>query len=301
MTRREHPAGWPSLGYRFETIKTRQRIDGLLSCQAYDLILGRHVTLRLLPAASMQHERELLEREAEALTLIGSHPNVVTLLDRATIGGIEVLVLEPGAPLTTRGQQPYSAQSAVSIAVQLTSALETAHGAGLLHGAVEPARISLGTAAAPLLGGFGTRLADGSSVVLHEASAHTAPELLLGERVSEATDVYGLGSTLYELLVGHAAYRSYGGESVAALSLRILTGPVPPLGRGDVPLALADIVTWAMALEPLQRPPSASWLAEELGRIERSQGWPHTPIQVGARRQSTLAAPRTVGARHRAS
>jgi serine/threonine protein kinase len=301
MTRREPPAGWPALGYRFEDVRARQHVDGLLTCQAHDLLLGQRVTLRLLPRAAMQHERELLDREAEALALIGTHPNVVTLLDRCSVGGIDVLVLEPGHPLVSHGHEPHSAQAVVSIGVQLTSALETAHRVGLLHGAVEPARIGLSATGAPLLGGFDTRLADGSSVVLHDASAHTAPELLLGEGVSEATDVYGLGSTLYELLAGRPAYRSYDGESVAALSLRILTGPVPPLGRGDVPLALADIVTWAMALDPTQRPPSASWLAEELGRIERSQGWPHTPVEVGAHRQSVASAPRPVGARHRAS
>jgi hypothetical protein len=39
---------------------------------------------------------------------------------------------------------------------------------------------------------------------------------------------------------------------------------------------MSDLLTWAMASDPSARPPSPAWLAEELGRIERRQGWPRT-------------------------
>jgi serine/threonine protein kinase len=118
-------------------------------------------------------------------------------------------------------------------------------------------------------------------VGVHETTAHTAPELLLGDEPSPATDVYGLASALYEMVAGRAAFRAYDGESPAAVSLRILAGGVRPIVSGDVPLELSDLVVWAMHPDPAERPPGAAWLAEELGRIEQKNGWLRTKMVTG--------------------
>ena len=49
-----------------------------------------------------------------------------------------------------------------------------------------------------------------------------------------------------------------------------------PIVDPDIPLALSDLLTWAMSGQPVDRPPSPAWLAEELGRIEIAEGWPRT-------------------------
>ncbi|MCW2495795.1 hypothetical protein [Jatrophihabitans sp.] len=299
MTRREPGAAWPALGYRFEGLRHRGLHDGLLSGDAYDLLLARAVSLRVLTRHAAPHERELLERESEALGLIGRHPHVVSLLDRLSLSDGEVLVLERLAPLVP-AVAPMPPADAVALVVRLCGAVETAHRAGLVHAAVQPAELHLSEDGRTLLAGFVRRLGDAQPPVLRAISPHTPPELLLGDPAVEATDVYGLGSTLYELLAGHAAYRSYDGESVAALSLRILTGPVPPIGRRDLPFALIDVINWTLAVDPALRPPSAAWLAEELGRIERSQGWARTPVQVGTEPAEPPRLARSDGPRHRA-
>jgi serine/threonine protein kinase len=118
--------------------------------------------------------------------------------------------------------------------------------------------------------------------LLHDPSVHTAPEVLLGDRATEATDVYGLAATLYELVAGRSIFRSYASESAAEISAHIFCETVSPLSAADVPLELSDLLLWALTADPTARPPSASWFAEELRRIEDHNGWPRTPMIVGA-------------------
>ncbi len=71
---------------------------------------------------------------------------------------------------------------------------------------------------------------------LHTTTAHTAPELLEGAAPTPASDVYGLASTLYELVAGRAAFREYAGESPATVIVRVLSNPVRPITTPGVPL-----------------------------------------------------------------
>jgi hypothetical protein len=93
--------------------------------------------------------------------------------------------------------------------------------------------------------------------------------------------VYGLASTLYELVAGRAAFRAYAGESPATVIVRVLSGTVKPIVAPGVPLELSDLLTWGMSPDPALRPPSPVWLAEELGRIQRREGWPRTKLITG--------------------
>jgi hypothetical protein len=63
--------------------------------------------------------------------------------------------------------------------------------------------------------------------------------------------------------------------------VRVLSGTVKPIFAPDVPLEVSDLLTWAMAADPADRPPGPSWLAEELRRIERDQNWPRTRMLTG--------------------
>jgi serine/threonine protein kinase len=121
----------------------------------------------------------------------------------------------------------------------------------------------------------------GDRAPLHRLTPHTAPELLEGNPPTAASDVYGLASTLYELVAGRAAFRAYVGESPASVIVRVLSNPVLPIVAPNVPLEVSDLLTWSMSPSPANRPPSPAWLAEELGRIERREGWPRTRMVIG--------------------
>lgn len=247
---------------------------------------NRQVALKVLHTPTPQAV-DAIERESRVLARLAAHPNIVTMLERVELAdGRPVLVLERtvGTLYTAANAGRLDLQAMVAVATKIAGALETVHAEGLLHCAVSPRAIRFTEFGEPVLADFGsaTPSAPGrrGTEVLHEATVHTAPELLLGERPSPATDVYGLASALYEVLAGRPAFRSYAGESPAALSMRILCDPVHVIG-GEVPLELSDLLIWAMSSEPGSRPPSPAWLAEEFGRIEQKMGWPRTRMIVG--------------------
>ena len=217
------------------------------------------------------------------LASIGTHPNVVTYYQRYLLeDGRPALVMEycpTSLDNVLHSDAPMPLQEVISIGIKLAGALETVHRAGFLHCDIRPRNVLLTEFGEPVLAGFDEALAisDGTAhPPMHVTTAHTAPELLEGLPTSASADVYGLASTMYELITGRAAFRTYVGESPAKVIVRVLSGTVAPIVSSDVPIEISDLVTWAMAHDPAHRPPSAAWFAEELGRIERREGWPRT-------------------------
>ena len=237
---------------------------------------------RIAPRGPGEENPAELDRELTTLAAISAHPNVVTLYRsfRAPDGST-VLVLESATrtladQLAAEGARPPRAATAITVTV--AGALETAHRAGVLHGAVSPDTVLFTRFGAPVVGGFGPAAGPATP---DGPDAHTAPELLEGAPKSPASDVYGLASTLYELAAGRAAFRAYVGESPASVIVRVLSSRAKPVVAPQVPLELTDLISWAMSPEPAQRPPSPAWLAEELGHIENRQGWPRTRFITG--------------------
>lgn len=250
---------------------------------------GRAVVLKVIDDNAPGFVHEALEREARYLATLGTHPHIITLYHRTVLAdGRPALVLEacPGSVADAVREQRLTIPGAVSMAIKVAGALETMHRAGLAHCAVRPQNILLTEFDEPVLADFGatTTLDAASFVGTHETTAHTAPELLLGEPPTATTDVYGLSSALYEMVSGRAAFRAYDRESPAAVSLRILAGGVRPIVDADVPLELSDLLVWGMHPDPAERPPGAAWLAEELSRLEQRNGWIRTRMVTGEAR-----------------
>lgn len=230
---------------------------------------------------------DALDHEARVLGTLSGHPHVVTLYQRLTRdNGRAALVLEyadRSLDDDLRAGRQVTHAEATAIGIKIAGALETVHRAGVVHGDVRPDNILRSVAGEPLLTGFHDSVRLGAGLdrgPRHITTAHTAPELLEGGQPMPASDVYGLASTLYELLAGSAAFRAYAGESPATVMMRVLTSPVRPIVAPGLPLELSDLLTWCLSADAANRPPSPAWLAEELGRIARRQGWPHTRMVV---------------------
>lgn len=257
--------------------------------QATEEITGRSVALKILVVDGVTRSAlDAFARESAVLAALSSHPNIVTLFRAFALPDRRpVLVLElcrGSIEDRLRQDAAYSAQEAVSTTIKIAGALETAHRGGVLHRDVRPANILITDFGEPALSDFGVARLRSSIPAPAELfdfpSVHVAPELLLGHEASEATDVYGLASTLYEMLAGQPALEAYQGESPAATILRILRDPARPILDHEVPLELSDLVLWGLAKDPAARPPSVTWFAEELGRIEAGNGWPRTRTMV---------------------
>jgi serine/threonine-protein kinase PknK len=100
--------------------------------------------------------------------------------------------------------------------------------------------------------------------------------MLEGHDLSPATDVYGLASSMYQLLTGSAPFASFENEPPASVILRIIRDPVRPLRAAEIPIGLSDVIDAALAKDPQQRPASALAFADALTAVEKASGWTPT-------------------------
>jgi serine/threonine protein kinase len=285
-TRASRPGA--GLGDRFGAVRLLRSGSRFDLFEACDAATGRPVVIKLAPQASGAWLHDVLAHEGRVLAALESQPNVLTCYEQLALAdGRPALVLERCSSNlydTLHSVEGMNLRDAVAVGIKLAGALETVHRAGVLHCDVRPRTVLVTAGGEPVLAGFdeSVRMDEASDrAPLHHLTPHTAPELLEDSNApTAATDVYGLASTLYELVAGRAAFRAYVGESPAGVIVRVLSSPVLPIVTPNVPLEISDLLTWSMSRVPADRPPSPAWLAEELGRIERREGWPRTRMVV---------------------
>lgn len=256
--------------------------------RATELDTGRPVALKVLKVSTrLPHVREAFEREVRALGAVSSHPHIVTLYRTLTTpDGRPALVLE----LCTEScadrvrRAPMPPAEAVATGIKIAGALETAHRAGLLHRDMKPQNILVTSYGEPALADFGVAALQASAQategVFGFTTLHAPPEILEGHRLSPATDVYGLASTIYQLITGRAPFAAFEGEAPASVILRILRDPVQPLRPDSVPLPLSDALEAALAKDPAKRPATAAEFAATLRSIQMACGWAPTDYPI---------------------
>ncbi|MCA8952790.1 MAG: serine/threonine protein kinase, partial [Planctomycetes bacterium] len=214
--------------------------------EARDTTLARTVAIKLLrqDLASDPHSEERFLREAQVLASI-RHPAVVTLFDRGrTDDGAAFLVMErlnghTAAALLQQGAAARAAgagsptadwrellggaalddsdvRQAVRWLADAAAGLQAAHEAGVVHRDVKPSNLFIDRDGRAVLLDFGIgSLGAGSTALTATGStlgtpAYMAPEQLNAADVGPATDVYGLGATLYEILTLEPAFADLG-------------------------------------------------------------------------------------------
>jgi serine/threonine-protein kinase PknK len=232
--------------------------------------LQRVVAVKVL-TVKRDEGRARFVREQDAMADLTGHPNIVPVF--------QVGETESGRPFLV---MPYCAQGCIQqriarlgvlevaevlrLGVKMAGALATAHRAQIVHRDVKPANILYTDYGEPALGDFGiARTAGGfetATGLLAGSPAFIAPEILSGEGPSAASDVYGLGASLFAGLTGHAAFERRAGEGVMAQFVRITKEPLPDLREHGIPAAAAAVVDLAMARNPSDRPS-----ARELGEL----------------------------------
>ena len=232
---------------------------------------GRPVAIKTPRATDVPWVIESIAREGHILRAVGHEPGVIVLHEQIVLAdGRPALVYDLCAGTLQQVTRQPALRSVLALGATLSGALDAVHRAGYLHTDVRPANIYVTSAGGSALGGFSEAIAldpaHAPTHALHATTEHTAPELLEGKPATAATDVYGVAVTLFELLAGHPAFPRYSGEAAAGTGLRILRGTRLAL-PAHVPIEVADLLGWALSVDPAARPPSPAWLSEELRRI----------------------------------
>lgn len=256
--------------------------------EAWDRRLFARVAVKVLRPGSVATERALsaLRREGE----IGSrlaHPNLVRLLRWSDAPPRPHLVLEL---VTARSVEdhlesigPVSIPETCLLGIRMLAALQYMHAQSVLHLDVKPANVTMGDPPRLLdlsLARPGTSLRLDRIVGTPE---YMAPEQCRREELTPATDLFGLGATLYEALAGMQAF-SQGDEGAEELEARypqLAEEPVPITElRREIPRALGELVMRCLDTDPERRPRSAVECAvvlegviESLG-LEDLRAWP---------------------------
>ncbi|MEA2197966.1 MAG: eukaryotic-like serine/threonine-protein kinase [Solirubrobacteraceae bacterium] len=236
------------------------------------------------------------ELEAQLLARVND-PGIVQIFDvgHAKEGLYYVAELVDGESLADRLQRgPLSAPEARGIAEQLCRALTRAHAQRVIHRDIKPANVLISARGQVKVGDFGVaRLAEGSTdgagATIVGTPRYMAPEQARGGRTGPATDVYGVGVVLYEMLAGRPPFAE---KTAVELALRHLHDPPPPLPR-STPVALKEIVERALAKRPEDRYRSAGAMADALARaglVEAGDEAATAPM-ITARRAATDRRP----------
>jgi serine/threonine protein kinase len=207
---------------------------------AHDSVLDRDVAVKLLrndlglPPEQSEALVERMRQEARASARV-SHPNIVALYDMGEDAGQGLfLVFEyvEGWSLKeklTRG--PIGLDAAVRLALELGSALATAHAAGVLHRDIKPENIILARTGAKIAD-FGIARVPDSTLTrggkLLGTPAYSAPEAVAHGTFSPATDQFSMAATLYEAI---SLRRAFPGEDAVTVATRITTEQPAPVAE----------------------------------------------------------------------
>jgi serine/threonine protein kinase/cytochrome c-type biogenesis protein CcmH/NrfG len=259
--------------------------------KAKDTSLDREVAIKLLPDELSQDPERLARLESEARIVAAlNHPNIVTLHSIEEAEGRRFLTLElvAGQPLAelipSRG---LALPEFVRIARAVVEAVGAAHRLGITHRDLKPRNIMVGRdsvkvldfglaqspkapAHAPDASDLPTRTQVGDERVVGTL-AYMSPECVEGLPVDARSDLFSLGSVLYEMATGRRPFE--GGSTAALISSILRDAPVPPTRLNETyPARLDRIVARCLEKDPKYRWPNAQSVQWELEQLEAEAG-----------------------------
>ena len=243
---------------------------------AHDTKLDRQVALKFLPVEwSRDHElRERFLREARATSAL-DHPHICTIyeIDESPQGQLFIAMTYcPGETLKQRIKAgPLPTDEAVTFAIQIAEALESAHENGVVHRDIKPANILITGRDQVKVVDFGLAKLAGEAAVTRDGAvigtpAYMSPEQAKGEAVDGRSDIWALGVVLYEMLTGR---RAFAADHERAVLLAITTRDPTPVDslRSDVPAELLRILRRCLKRDPNRRYQNAAELLADLRRF----------------------------------
>ena len=262
--------------------------------RARDMRLERTVAIKILPAqfCSDPVHKQRFEREAKTISNL-NYPHICVLHDIGHQDGIDYLVMEcmEGETLAKRLEKgPLPLEQVLKLGAQIADALDKAHRNGVVHRDLKPGNIMLTSAGAKLLDfGLAKLAAPLASLATLTATKrespvteqgtivgtfqYMSPEQVEAKELDGRSDIFSLGSVLYEMLTGKKAFE---GKSQLSVASAILEKEPAPIGtpKPMTPPALDHAIRCCFAKDPEDRWQTARDLAHELKWISDSGSQP---------------------------
>jgi non-specific serine/threonine protein kinase len=262
--------------------------------EAEDTKLGRHVALKFLPPDMAQDKASLerFQREAKAASQL-NHPGICTVHAIDEHEGQHFIAMEllEGETLAERIRKgPFDLGALLELGVQIADALESAHAKGIVHRDLKPANIFLTPRGQAKILDFGLAKierarpvgADGASeaptaVQPNELTSagttlgtvsYMSPEQARGQLTDARTDLFSLGTVLYQMATGVLPFQ---GETSAVVFEAILNREPPPANQLNpaLPAELGRLLEKALEKDRTLRYQSATELKTDLLRLRR--------------------------------
>ena len=251
--------------------------------RALDPVLNRPVAIKVM-SESLARDKDLRDRFLREAQSAGSlqHPNVITIYDFGEVDGHPFIAMEfvEGVDLSdilTRNT-PLSLVEKIDVLIDVLNGLSYAHKRGIVHRDIKPANIRIDEEGRARIMDFGIAHLTSSNItrtgVTVGTPAYMSPEQITGGAISAASDIFGVGAVMYELLTGVQAFK---GDSLQSVMYKIISAPTPELPlvaralsadqNASVSKALGAIISRALAKEPSGRFENAQEMAGALSEV----------------------------------
>lgn len=255
---------------------------------AEDVRLNRKVALKVLhKQVAANHDRLLrFEREARAVSAL-NHPNILTIFEFGAEGGTHFLASEfiKGETLRERlNKEHLTIAETLDIAVQIASALQAAHEAGVIHRDIKPENVMIRADGYVKVLDFGlAKLAENAPLgeearkrmrtqtqagMVMGTASYMSPEQARGMEIDARTDVFSFGAVMFEMVAGRQLFT---GETINHIIVAVLEKEPPPLSNyvRDYPVEIERVIKKCLAKNAGERYQSSKELLADLKRLQR--------------------------------
>lgn len=245
---------------------------------ATDLRLERKVAIKIMHGhlADDSKFKERFVQEARSSARL-AHPNVVNVFDQGQDSDMAYLVMEYLPGITLRDllleHRILTTEQTLDIMEAVLAGLAAAHKAGIVHRDLKPENVLLADDGRIKIGDFGLARAASANTATGAALlgtiAYLSPELVTRGLADTRSDIYAVGIMMYEMLVGEQPFK---GEQPMQIAYQHANDAVPSPSTANhlVPAELDDLVLWATAREPDDRPRDARVLLDQLYQTHSS-------------------------------